>query len=587
MPWPPGIGDIFSPHTLRGSLKMQTISPRLATYNPVSDDLVVHNHSMITILQPDTLMNPITLSRRFVASLITDIPNYVQLFDWGLLFQNNDGMDGNYLFVTPAKFTSALWPLISQKLDRGYRVTMMYTEDVGTDPAVLKTEISDWWNSLATDTDAYCLLVGDEELVPMHPDVIWSSVRPSDYWYACVEDVLWSSFGIGRLTGDVPLDIEEQVAKILEYEESPPWNGGWYNNVQQTVYRFTDQGFHETVDAIQAMEYDAGSLDFTVRSGEVATDTSNDVIDDINEGQHFVMYHGHGNDTAWASWTSTSGSLTNTHIQNLANGTSTPIIWSGGCQNSSIHQRDECIAEQWMQRTNGPVAHVGATRNNWIVTFGKFAKWFLWLSYDTSTPNISYAIRWGHLLALIETNYNEWALRNLYETQLLGDPEMKVWTANPNPYAFYKMPMTIPYSDWVYYVQYEIPLNAVEELPAIISYSFEPANGEDTVYYSPVFADSYGSAAIPLELNEEGTLRIRAWNDFENRKDTVATIQVVAPSCQGDVNDDGIVNVEDLLILLGSWGECANDDTCSADFNGDGSVSIDDLLVLIAAWGSC
>jgi len=58
---------------------------------------------------------------------------------------------------------------------------------------------------------------------------------------------------------------------------------------------------------------------------------------------------------------------------------------------------------------------------------------------------------------------------------------------------------------------------------------------------------------------------------------------VIEP-CPGDLNDDGVVNVSDLLILLGAWGDCSG---CDADLNGDGVVNVSDLLILLGAWGDC
>ena len=62
------------------------------------------------------------------------------------------------------------------------------------------------------------------------------------------------------------------------------------------------------------------------------------------------------------------------------------------------------------------------------------------------------------------------------------------------------------------------------------------------------------------------------------------------PSCGGnpaDINNDGMVNVDDLLAVINSWGICPTGN-CSADIaplGGDGQVNVDDLLAVINNWG--
>jgi hypothetical protein len=55
-----------------------------------------------------------------------------------------------------------------------------------------------------------------------------------------------------------------------------------------------------------------------------------------------------------------------------------------------------------------------------------------------------------------------------------------------------------------------------------------------------------------------------------------------------DTNQDGQINVQDLLLVIGAWGGCpAPPFPCPADINDDGLVNVVDLLAIIAAWGAC
>ena len=51
--------------------------------------------------------------------------------------------------------------------------------------------------------------------------------------------------------------------------------------------------------------------------------------------------------------------------------------------------------------------------------------------------------------------------------------------------------------------------------------------------------------------------------------------------CPGDFDCTLVVDVNDMLHLLGAWG------TDGGDANGDGDTDVNDLLLLIAGWGPC
>jgi hypothetical protein len=50
----------------------------------------------------------------------------------------------------------------------------------------------------------------------------------------------------------------------------------------------------------------------------------------------------------------------------------------------------------------------------------------------------------------------------------------------------------------------------------------------------------------------------------------------------GDVNGDGVVDVSDLLLMIGDWGPCSG---CASDANNDGYVNVTDILIAISNWG--
>ena len=57
----------------------------------------------------------------------------------------------------------------------------------------------------------------------------------------------------------------------------------------------------------------------------------------------------------------------------------------------------------------------------------------------------------------------------------------------------------------------------------------------------------------------------------------------VSHPCIGDITDDALVNVLDLLAVIESWGT----DDPLADVNSDGVVNVLDLLSIIGQWGPC
>ena len=76
--------------------------------------------------------------------------------------------------------------------------------------------------------------------------------------------------------------------------------------------------------------------------------------------------------------------------------------------------------------------------------------------------------------------------------------------------------------------------------------------------------------------NQFGAGRVDAYEAVLAALDAVAN---------GDLDRDGDVDINDLLILLASWGTCPDCNNCPADLDGNCDVGIGDLLILLANWG--
>jgi hypothetical protein len=50
----------------------------------------------------------------------------------------------------------------------------------------------------------------------------------------------------------------------------------------------------------------------------------------------------------------------------------------------------------------------------------------------------------------------------------------------------------------------------------------------------------------------------------------------------GDIDGNGLVDVNDLLVIISSWGTCTGE--CPADLSGDGVVEVNDILILLSFW---
>ena len=114
---------------------------------------------------------------------------------------------------------------------------------------------------------------------------------------------------------------------------------------------------------------------------------------------------------------------------------------------------------------------------------------------------------------------------------------------------------------------------------------FSVLEGEGTLSAKTVKTDARGKAQITLTLGRASGINkvkassegIQSWVLFT----AVGTEEV--PQLVSDVNGDGIVNIQDLVLVAGQFGKTGKN---SADVNGDGVVNIQDLVLVAGAFGA-
>ena len=95
-----------------------------------------------------------------------------------------------------------------------------------------------------------------------------------------------------------------------------------------------------------------------------------------------------------------------------------------------------------------------------------------------------------------------------------------------------------------------------------------------------------GESIVVIEstaaINESGQI-VANGDDVEGEIAAFLLTPIAAPL--GDLDGDCMIGALDLIMLLTTWGRCADCDDCDADFDNNCVVGASDLLILLVNWG--
>ncbi|HXI02979.1 MAG TPA: C25 family cysteine peptidase, partial [Candidatus Saccharimonadales bacterium] len=381
------------------------------------------------------------------ASIVQDIPSN--------LAADPNGAD--WIIVTPPdpNFIAALQPLISHREAQGYRVLVATTEDIYDEfnfgianTSAIEDFMDNAWANYPAPAPEFLTLAGDAhidyldyfgsgvpELVPAKlVNIPGSGETPSDNAYGMTAggDLIPEVY-VGRLPARTAADLSAMVAKILDYENSPPVAT---LNAQSLFVADNDDSAYEailsslatlipptmTANKIYMSQVGSANMRSTIRSG-------------FDAGALMATYLGHGSETQWASecaWA--NGNVAPCHADDpstLAAGSKVAFLATLNCINgyfvdlaaAGADHVDHSLAESMILANSAgavavwsPAAILGSASDYSSIGDWLFREIFTDRNYVIGRAAITAAI------AAVTQPMNPANIDNLQEITFFGDP---------------------------------------------------------------------------------------------------------------------------------------------------------------------
>lgn len=135
----------------------------------------------------------------------------------------------------------------------------------------------------------------------------------------------------------------------------------------------------------------------------------------------------------------------------------------------------------------------------------------------------------------------------------------------------------------LYIIESDGTLTLIARTSEFFNLSGDPSAPQNAQMTGIVVAGQNSSSGLPLAFNDRGELVFQLNLSSNRSAIVVASTQSIEPEpCFGDVTGDRAVDLDDLNLVLTSFGQ----QTSSGDANGDGSVNLDDLNIVLTAFGT-
>ena len=332
-----------------------------------------------------------------------------------------------YLVIAHDNFYAAVQPLAQWKTRKGMLAKVVRFSEVGSSTDSIQAYVRHAYQTWPVRPQ-YVLIVGA-------PDFISSSRLRTDDGYGDVIGDHQVELPVGRFFAATPAECSTLVEKSLIYEKTPfaAGDSNWMRKGTTVINEDNPPDTYYQPDCryIRALW---NMFNFVQTDSLMDTwgDSSVDVRAAINAGRGFVVYRGQCISNWWPPFDQVNPAT-------LSNGDKLPVVVSGSCETMTLTEGETMLADQFVragtaQERRGAVAYFGTTNagasvslKRGTVTKAFFTAVFVEGRYKIGDACIRAKFYLDSLVPGLQYFYEEW--------NLLGDPELPLWTERPAPLA--------------------------------------------------------------------------------------------------------------------------------------------------------
>ncbi len=588
-PYPSQVAELVGQTDLAGQA-MAVIRLFPLQYIPSQKKLVLHTSITLTLegvggyLCADNLSPKVSeRSRRAYQRMAEDMvenPGEVRLIAGssvkGSAVLPAGGFD--HVIITSPLLAWDFQPLADWHNQKGVRDTVITTDWIylnyaGADTQKIRNFIADactTWGSI------YFLLGGEHPTVPF----AYRNYRmdtSSDQYYSDFDDDWTHEVYLGRVSAESALEISTFIDKVLKYEKDPPRQDYALDVLLVGMDYDADTHCEELKENID-FGYIPSRFNPTKVYDSYQENHRTAVINALNAGQNLVNHADHSSIEYMGTGDRNHGwGIVSSDVDALNNDGQLSVIVSTGCHPNHM-DFDDCIAEHFViyNPLQGAVAFNGNTRSGVYYEGDPFSlsnalekQWWVSLFFR-GKYNL------GQILmdAKHHFSHSDDTQKHCHWTlNLLGEPEMPVWTDDPDSFVV-THPTWLPPESWSFLVHVD---DAASGAPVSEAYVCLWKAGE---VYLTGYSDAQGDVDFSPAPSTSGEMYVTVTMQNYLPQQSRALVSEYMP---GDVNSDMLITIDDVVYLLNYLYKSgqAPDPLESGDANCDLVVDLSDAVFLL------